>query len=356
MTQLSIGILGSGYSVPDRVRFDDDPIFDWVRAHTPLYASLFKGYRERRSLGALEALVDLMVRAGASAVKDAGVEPRQIDALYGSASVGRYTIPNDLFQLHQKLGLRADAPVIPIQDEFTNFMTSLAAATDAIAAGRIEHALIACGCNWTQHVDYHEAVSVGIGDGAGAVVVGRLTTSAQFALVDTMAQTNSELFGIMGVAPRALGTSPGDAPPEGAGEKGYTRPLFYMAQGADKVFTTWGYSEPPALVERMLDKHGLRSGEITLITHQASETLLEAWRARLGPRQLLTTMKEFGNMTLASIPVTLSSRYGEIASDHLVLLGLGHGIHATAALLRREAGLGPKERRSRRALDDKGEG
>jgi 3-oxoacyl-[acyl-carrier-protein] synthase-3 len=337
MNASAIALLGTGYAVPPTVRTNDDPIFDWLRHHHVDHEDLFKGYKERRVLAPGEDLADILTDAAKAALDHSGVDIRQIGAIVGYASVSEDTTPNALYQTHHGLGIDTSGFCVPIQDEFTNFISGLVWAQQAIATGLISHAIVGTACNWTRHVSYHDEVSISIGDGAGAAVVGPATDPKQFRIVGTQTLTRSDLFGTMGVKPRPIPPDLSRPFTDGRGPEAFTRSLFFMSSSSDNVFKQWGVNQPPALVKCLLETYSVPSDQYTLIAHQASTVLINAWKQILGlpDNHYLNTIERFGNMTLASIPVTLSYFYDQIETDYLVLLGLGLGIHTTAILLQR---------------------
>lgn len=64
---------------------------------------------------------------------------------------------------------------------------------------------------------------------------------------------------------------------------------------------------------------------------------MDHWAERLQPKQYLDTQEQFGNLTLASYPVTLAYHYLNIAADYLVFAAVGVGYHQTALLLKRHS-------------------
>lgn len=101
-------------------------------------------------------------------------------------SPGETLLPSGLFAIHEALGLSPETSVIPIQSEFTNFVVGLGCAVEAIAAGRSERALVVAATGWSRVVDYADAGSAGIGDGARAIVVAR---EPRLELVDVVTET-----------------------------------------------------------------------------------------------------------------------------------------------------------------------
>lgn len=155
----SAGILGCGHSLPTAIRHNDDPVFNRLprdpgSSDTFDTVSFFTGSQERRHLSDGETIEPHMADAALQALAQAGIGPESVDRLYGYASVPDHTTPNSLYRVHHMLGLPREALVVPINSEFSNFLASLVLATEAVATGGARHVLIACGSNWTRHLDY----------------------------------------------------------------------------------------------------------------------------------------------------------------------------------------------------------
>jgi 3-oxoacyl-[acyl-carrier-protein] synthase-3 len=315
-----IGIKGCSFSVPPNIRVNDDPIFHQVitvaNAQGIAEKDLFTGMKERRYLAQGERLEPLMVEASRLALQRAHVTPEEIDRLYGYASVPEYYTPNSLYLVHKGAQLPEHTLVVPINNEFSTFLLGVLEACTAITAGWSNHALIACGTNWTQYMDYTQGHALSIGDGAGAVVVG---PEADFELVDYATQTLSAQYGAMTMQAR-------DTP----------RATYKITEDTGIYsFQVSAMEGIPTMVQSLLDKHGLMGENIALITHQASRVLMDHWAERLQPKQYLDTLEQFGNLTLASYPVTLAYHYLNIVTDYLVFAAVGVGYHQTALLLKR---------------------
>lgn len=313
-------IVGTGRALPAAVRTNDDPIFDHLRATAVPGRDLFSGYRERRVLGHEESLADLMAIAGRAALAAAHCDPAEIDLLLGYGSLSRYIAPNDLARVHADLGLPARAAVLPVADEYTVFGSSLLVADALIRAGRATRALIVCGCNWTTVVDYHTAPSVSAGDGAGAAVVAGapVGTGPAFAIVGGRWHTASGYYGEMIVAPD----------PSGAARFSITTAGFDAMEHFIRV-------EVPRPALELLAEHGVAADRVTVLCHQTTQWFIDAWQSALKPKDLLHTLPEYGNMTSASLPINLDVLADRIATDYVVLLGIGIQWQAQAVLLAR---------------------
>lgn len=325
-------ITGVGYAVPAGIRTNDDPVFDWLRTHHPAGADLFAGYGERRVLEADESLEDLMVASARAALGDAGSDGGDVDVLLGYGTVSAYVTPNALAAVHRALGLPRRALIVPVNSEFTNFTASVLAADALVTAGRARTALVVCGCNWTRYVDYRTPQAVSVGDGAAAAVVGRTRDASRFRVVDHAAGVRSDEYGGMFMAADAVGPDVPDQEPSAARR---SAPYFHITAEGRNGFVEFGEVVPAQVVNELLARAGVPAAAVTLVSHQASAVLMDAWAAAIGPAQYLSTIGTFANMTVANIPVTLASEYAGITSDHLVLLGIGTDMQAHAVLLAR---------------------
>lgn len=108
-------------------------------------------------------------------------------------------------------------------------------------------------------------------------------------------------------------------------------------RGAEAV-KEFGLPVPPQVVDRLLRRHGLRGNDITLIAHQTSKPVQDYWVERIKPAHYVTTLTELADMVSASVPVNFAKCYSQIATDRLVLLGIGMEMRATALLYARQSG------------------
>jgi 3-oxoacyl-[acyl-carrier-protein] synthase III len=321
MSAPSVSLLGTGYAVPERVRRNDDPLFASLRAaaargegeHT-----LFYGNRERRVLAPDESLAGLTASAARAALEDAGATLAEVDRLVGYVSVAEFISPNALYAVHRELGLGPHAWVVPVQVDFANFLAGLVLAAEAVRSGGARRVLVAVGAGWTRNVDYTQGHAIGIGDGAGAALVGE---GERLSIVDWAADTFSAEYGAMSMRVRP--------------ESGLAHPTY----GIDPVtgiqaFMSSGMNGPHQLVARLLARNGLTGDDVTLVTHQATRKLMDHWAAQIRPRAYLDTFEEFGNMVLASIPVTLARHRHALSTPYLVMAGVGIGAHQMAVLVR----------------------
>ena len=320
-------LIATGSAFPAQIRTNDDPIFDWLRDNPQFGEQLFTGYNQRRVLGPGETVTSIMVAAARAALVQGAIDPAQIDMLLGFGSVGQYVTPNTLAQVHEELGLPAGTEVLPLANDMTNWASAVVIADSLIRAGRIKLALIVCGGNWTQYVDYHTPQAISAGDGAGATVVGAATSPSQWRLLDREWLTVSQDYGDMFMAPDPL--------PAGSFGPVY----MHLTPEGLKDYVAFGEQQATEPVKTLLARNSVAGEQVTMICHQASMAIISAWQTALSGITILQTISSYANLVLATIPANLDLLGAQIATDYLVTLGLGVQLHAGALLLNRQGAL-----------------
>jgi 3-oxoacyl-[acyl-carrier-protein] synthase III len=333
-----VGLIGFGYAVPPHVRTNDDVLLEPIRAAArargdrEVESKLFFGVRERRYLRPEEDVESLMVAAGQMALHAAGIAAGDIDRLYGYSSVSEYVVPNGLFKVHERLGLSGRAMVVPINREFSTFILGVVLAWEAILAGRCTYAMVNCGSGWTRNMDYTASHAVSIGDGAGAAIVG---PSDRWTILDHADETFTCDDDYHGLTMKVRVSAAHGMRYVVSGADGLPVPTFQISEGGVRSFMAHGMWSPVHLARRLLDGHAILRENTALMTHQGSQVLMDHWKEQICPGEYPTTLEEFGNMTLASVPVTLAVHADVIRSEHVLLATPGPGVHASALLLQR---------------------
>jgi 3-oxoacyl-[acyl-carrier-protein] synthase-3 len=320
-------IIGMGYSVPSKLRKNDDPIFD----HLNKNPDLFKGYDVRRVLSDGETLIDIMLPAAKMALADAGIGPADVDLLIGDGSMSEYLTPNVVSQLHHALGLPEGTWPLALTSSFSQFNAAVMLADALVRAGRARNVLIAFGANWTRYVDYTTPQSISAGDGAAACVVGPSEAANDWEYVDSYTIADTSYYGSMYM----LGKP---APEVDDAAQQYFHPYFWITEQGVDGFKEIGGKRAPTAVTTLLEKHDVEPSKVCLITHQASDVLMKQWAKVIRPGFYVNTIADYANLVEASVPFNLAwATRNETAFTQgwLVTLCLGPDMHANAMLLRR---------------------
>ncbi|MEO3778697.1 3-oxoacyl-[acyl-carrier-protein] synthase III C-terminal domain-containing protein [Micromonospora sp. B11E3] len=328
------GIIGHGYSVPDGVRRNDDPAFASLNqqrnSQGVIEAAVFRGLDRRRVLAKGEPIEEHVVRAANSAMERANLTPGEIDRLYGYVTVSQYATPNSLYQVHHLLRLPPEVMVVPINSEYSNFLLGLVHAAEAVAAGAAGNSLVACGANWSGHMNFTKGHSFSIGDAAGAAVVG---PSDRFVITDHITCTLSSQYHGLTMTTRTMDLNGLTVMPV---DPVTNLPIqtYDMTQTGIEDLAGVVKDSVATIVQSLLERNNVNPSDLTLMTHQGSRLLMDHWQERIRPKAYLDTLAEHGNMTVATYPVNLSYFFEEIDTAYTVIVAVGCGLHVTAVLLR----------------------
>ena len=164
-----IGITGLGVHVPEKVLTNDD-LRQWVDT-TDEWIQERTGIRERRIAGDDEALTDIALPAARAALRDAGVEGKDIDLLISATVTPDMMFPTTSALMADELGAR-EAAAYDLLAGCTGFVYAIAQAYAMLAAGLSRRALVVGGDVLSKILDWSDrSTLVLFGDGAGAVVM-----------------------------------------------------------------------------------------------------------------------------------------------------------------------------------------
>jgi 3-oxoacyl-[acyl-carrier-protein] synthase III len=313
------GVLGTGSFLPERVlnnrelaeRFGCSE--EWILTRT--------GIRERRFAEPGTGSSALGIIAAERALGAANIAPRDVELIVCATYTPDMAFPSNACIIQDAIGAKP-AAAFDLQAACSGFVYALVTAAQYVMAGNVRFALVvAAEINSTIVDPMDQKVTPLFGDGAGAVVVGRVGDDS----------------GLLGFH---LGADGG-----GGG-------LFFMPAGGSRRPSTFETIEArehyikmdgpslfrfgvDALVQssrNALDRSGLSVDDVDLfIPHQANLRIIDAGLERLGiPRErTLVTLDRFANTAAASIPIALDEavRSQRLTPGMNVLLtGFGAGL------------------------------
>jgi 3-oxoacyl-[acyl-carrier-protein] synthase III len=288
------------------------------------------GIRERHIAGPGVATSDLGTEAALVAIARAGLTPDDIGVIITGTVTPDMMFPSTTCLIQHKIGAH-NAWGFDLSAACSAFTYSLTAASQLVATGAHDHALVVGADVMSSIIDYQDrATCVLFGDGAGAVVV-----SAARDDEGTILDFEHEIDG-----------SGGDALFMPAG--GSLRPpshetvdqrMHYVKQDGRAVFK-FAVRKTEEIARRILTRNGLTTADLDLfVSHQANRRIIEsaAEKLGLGPDQMIINIDRFGNTTAATIPLALNDAVcaGRLKKGDLVLLAsVGAGFTCGAVLLR----------------------
>jgi 3-oxoacyl-[acyl-carrier-protein] synthase-3 len=288
------------------------------------------GIRERHIAGPGVATSDLGKEAALVAIERAGITPEDIGVIITGTVTPDMMFPSTACLIQHKIGAH-HAWGFDLSAACSAFTYSLTTASQLVATGAHEHALVVGADVMSSIIDYKDrATCVLFGDGAGAVVVSA-AKDGEGSILDF----EHEIDG-----------SGGDALFMPAG--GSLRPpshetvdqrMHYVKQDGRAVFK-FAVRKTEEIARRILTRNGLKPSDLDLfISHQANRRIIESATEKLGlgPDKTLINIEKFGNTTAATIPLALNDAVcsGRLKKGDLVLLAsVGAGFTVGAVLLR----------------------
>jgi len=257
------------------------------------------GVRERPVARADERLADYAARAGADALRRAGVDAADLDlVLVGTMTQDELT-PNTAPLVAHALGAEG-AGAVDLGAACTAFLSGVALGASSIEIGRSDHVLV-IGADFISRVtDYGDKRTAPLfGDAAGAVVLGPADGGN----------------GVIG--PIVLGSDGSGAPAIQVGHHDrkvrMDGPEVYRHAVARMTEVTFA----------ALERAGLSLEDIDLfVYHQANGRILRALGERLGvpSERIVDCIETFGNSSAATLPVGLAdaARTGRLRAGALV--------------------------------------
>ncbi len=321
-------ILGTGRRVPEKVltNHDLERIVDtsdeWIKTRT--------GIEERRVLAEGEQCSDLVAEAGREAIERAGLTPEQIDVLLVATATPDTVFPATAAWAQPKLGLR-NIPVFDLSAACSGWLYGYIVADGLICAGTAKHVLVVGAEALSRSLNWHDRnTCVLFGDGAGATVIGPNGDPRSGLIAHT--------WGADGRLTELLYQPAGGTRMQ-ASEETVAKSLHAIHMAGNEVYKH-AVRAMHTGVESVMKKTGVSVDDITLfIPHQANMRIMTAAaeRAGLPLEKLYVTIHKYGNISAASIPISLydAEEEGRLRKGDLVLTAaFGAGFTWAAALFR----------------------
>jgi 3-oxoacyl-[acyl-carrier-protein] synthase-3 len=315
-----ISITGLGSKVPDRVVSNDElaqyveTSNDWILERT--------GIRERRMAAKEEALSDVALPACIDALKQAGLDGKDVDLLIVATVTPDMAFPSTGAILADRLGA-TDAAAYDLSAGCTGFMYALAQAYGMLAGGLAKRALVVGGDLLSRILDWEDrSTLVLFGDGAGAVVL-EATPEA----------------GFLGFELGADGAGGENLWLPGSGSRIFDEADRHVKMNGREVFK-FATRILVQSAEDLLEQCGLSIEDVDVyVPHQANMRIIDHATRKLGvpSDRVVINVDRFGNTSSGSIPLALADAAadGRLKPGKLVLMtGMGAGLTWGSALIR----------------------
>jgi 3-oxoacyl-(acyl-carrier-protein) synthase III len=328
MLRPNIGILGTGFYVPEKVLTNAELEsslnleHNWIKNKT--------GICERRVAAPYEATSDLATNAAEQALVAAGIRADELDLVVMATSTPDWPLPATACQVQANIGA-TKAAAFDISAVCAGFVYALVMTHAAMQGNAgFKKALIVGAETYSRILDYQDRrTCVLFGDGAGAVVLGQVP----------------EGYGVLSSYIRSdgTGTSMVQIPAGGSRRPTSSRTMaerehfFRMDGRAVRNFFQQTFADA---LYTVIDAAHLHIEDVDLIVpHQANGVLLQERMQfyDIPLEKVYFTLERYGNTAAASVPITL---HEAVTNNRLqdgntvLLLSYGAGMTWGSALLR----------------------
>lgn len=317
-------VRGVGHYLPERIventEFEAtlDTTDEWIRARTGI---------ERRHFAAEgETTSQLAIKAAEAALRDAGLEANQIDAIVVATSTPDFTFPSVATMVQAGLG-STHGFAYDVQAVCAGFVYALTNANGLILSGQAERVLVIGAETFSRIMDWSDrGTCVLFGDGAGALVLEAANgsgTNADRGVLSTDLHSDGRYRELLYV----------DGGVSSNGQAGHLR-----MQG-NAVFKH-AVQKLAETAHTALGKIGMSGADVDwIVPHQANLRIISATaeRMQVPMERVVVTVQDHGNTSAASIPLALSvgRDRGQIKTgDVVVTEAIGGGLAWGSVVLR----------------------
>ncbi len=288
------------------------------------------GISERRILEENSPLYPLAVEASRQAIKDSGILPEDIDLVIVTTSTPDFLTPSTSCIIQKETGAK-NAAAFDLVAACSGFVYGMTVAKQFIETGYYKNVLLVSSEGMTKVIDWSDRKScVLFGDGAGAVVLGKVEEG--YGILSTFIGADGEANQLITIP--CLHMSDDDMKRRENFEN-----KIALWQDGQEVFK-FAVKIMPYATEKVIENTDVSLDDVKyIIPHQANSRIIEGAAKRLGIafEKIYTTIKKYGNISSASIPVAMDSAYREKClskGDNLVLVAFGGGLTWGSALVR----------------------
>ena len=326
-------IAGTGHYVPERcvtnaqlaLQVNSDA--QWISTRT--------GIEQRYYAAADETTSSMGAHAARAALKDANLQPTDLDAIIFATLSPDVAFPGCGVFLQRELGLR-DIPALDVRNQCSGYLYALSIAHAWIQTGMYNTILIVGSEIHSAGLDFSPKgrdITVLFGDGAGAVIL-------------SAADEASSHRGVLDVRLGADGEGAENLWCEVPGslhkphiDVALLRARKQFPQMRGRAVFRHAVTVLQRELTALLETHQLDPNEIILVPHQANMRINEmlGQQLQIPQSQIVHTISQFGNTTAASIPMALdcARKQGLIQPETMIVhAAFGSGFTWGTALVR----------------------
>ena len=321
-------IKATGVCLPEKVltNFDLEKTLDtsdeWIRTRT--------GIQERRIARKDESSSTLGAHAATQALKEAGVDPKNVDMIIVCTSTPDVLYPSTACFVQKILG--ASGAAYDISAVCSGFVYGLSIAEQYVKSGRYENILVIGAEVNSRIMDWTDRTTcVLFGDGAGAVLVQRAEGGEERGILSSHIYSDGRQTDSL-IVPGGIGR-------ESVNHESIDNKMYCLKMAGQTIFKM-AVKRMSEVSRECLEFNGLTTEDVDVVVpHQANRRIIETISQKLGVNldKFFINIQKYGNTSAASIPIALheARECGIIQPGKLSLLTvLGAGLTWGAAAIR----------------------
>lgn len=289
---------------------------EWIRQRT--------GIATRRRATQDQSLMDMSVTASNEAIKSAGIDPAEIDAVILATISFPYQTPSGASLLSELVGAKGAASY-DISAACAGYCYGIAQADSLVRSGTAKYVLVVGAEKLSDFIEPTDrSISFLLGDGAGAAIVG---PSDHPGISKTIWGADGANWDKVGMTDSLLDFRDGKA----------AWPT--LVQEGQSVFR-WAVWEMAKVAKEALEASGLQAEDLSaLVTHQANERIIDELAKQLKLPENVVVARDVvdtGNTSAASIPLAMHRILNEglvKPGGYALEIGFGAGLAYAAQVV-----------------------
>ncbi|MEF3694387.1 MAG: beta-ketoacyl-ACP synthase III [Candidatus Cloacimonadota bacterium] len=296
---------------------------EWIRSRTGMF--------ERHYCSEDEAASDLAVKAATNAIEASHVSYRDIDLIICATISGDHAFPSTACVVQHKLGLKG-FPAFDVSAGCTGFVYALETARQFVESGSRQNVLVMGVDVLTKITNWQDRnTCVLFGDGSGAAVVSRATSSDISRIIDVVISADGSQGDLL------IQQAGGSRMP--ASHETVDKNLHTVYMEGNKIYKN-AIKSMFASSEELLRRNHLTAADVDwVIPHQANLRIIEglADKMKVPMSKVIVNIEKYGNTSSATIPLAVDEaiRNKKIRrGDIMLLTSFGAGLTWGSILVR----------------------
>ena len=281
---------------------------EWIRSRTGMF--------ERHYASEEEAASDLAINAATKAIESSDIKYKDIDLIICATVTGDHPFPSTACVLQKRLGLRG-FPAFDVSAGCAGFVYAVETARQFVENGTKQNVLVVGVDILTKITNWEDRnTCVLFGDGAGATIISRATSSDISRIIDVVIDADGSQGELLY---QAAGGSRMPASHESVDKHLHT---VYME--GNKIYKN-AIKSMYASSEEVLRRNHLSTTDVDwVIPHQANLRIIEglADKMKVPMSKVIVNIEKYGNTSSATIPIAMDEaiRAKKIRRGDIILL------------------------------------